>query len=198
MATWCLCGPTALLPLPSPFRDVLTATTSCTRRRTKRTGNSCTRAIDATTRRTRNRDHASIGITSSPPQGKSSVCGFITGHGSTRVREVDTTATATAVAHRECCRRKCSIDPVFRSSLLPHGRTETNDRFLPLVCARNKLDIVQTDVVDDPTLQRSKNAICEKCNYNEAVFFQADEVRCMRARTGRRVCLPMIHNQILT
>ncbi|CAN0550750.1 unnamed protein product, partial [Ectocarpus sp. 8 AP-2014] len=42
---------------------------------------------------------------------------------------------------------------------------------------RNKLDIVQTDVVDDPTLQRSKNAICEKCNYNEAVFFQADEVR---------------------
>lgn len=43
---------------------------------------------------------------------------------------------------------------------------------------RNKLDIVQTDVVDDPTLQRSKNAICEKCNYNEAVFFQADEVRC--------------------
>lgn len=40
---------------------------------------------------------------------------------------------------------------------------------------RNKLDIVQTDVIDDPTLQRSKNAICEKCNYNEAVFFQADE-----------------------
>lgn len=46
-------------------------------------------------------------------------------------------------------------------------------RVLPF---RNKLDIVQTDVIDDPTLQRSKNAICEKCNYNEAVFFQADEV----------------------
>lgn len=47
--------------------------------------------------------------------------------------------------------------------------------FAAFVCFRNKLDIVQTDVVDDPTLQRSKNAICEKCNYNEAVFFQADE-----------------------
>ncbi|CAN0146179.1 unnamed protein product, partial [Ectocarpus fasciculatus] len=46
-----------------------------------------------------------------------------------------------------------------------------------ITTAGNKLDIVQTDVVDDPTLQRSKNAICEKCNYNEAVFFQADEVR---------------------
>lgn len=46
----------------------------------------------------------------------------------------------------------------------------------PRLFVRNKLDIVQTDVVDDPTLQRSKNAICEKCNYNEAVFFQADEV----------------------
>lgn len=44
-----------------------------------------------------------------------------------------------------------------------------------ITTAGNKLDIVQTDVVDDPTLQRSKNAICEKCNYNEAVFFQADE-----------------------
>ncbi|CAM9800683.1 unnamed protein product, partial [Ectocarpus sp. 8 AP-2014] len=38
-----------------------------------------------------------------------------------------------------------------------------------ITTAGNKLDIVQTDVVDDPTLQRSKNAICEKCNYNEAV-----------------------------
>lgn len=48
------------------------------------------------------------------------------------------------------------------------------------ILTRNKLDIVQTDVIDDPTLQRSKNAICEKCNYNEAVFFQADEVRDSR------------------
>lgn len=51
---------------------------------------------------------------------------------------------------------------------------------------RNKLDIVQTDVVDDPTLQRSKNAICEKCNYNEAVFFQADEVRYPRTVYERK------------
>ncbi|CAM9243803.1 unnamed protein product [Choristocarpus tenellus] len=45
-----------------------------------------------------------------------------------------------------------------------------------ITTAGNKLDIVQADVIDDPTLQRSKSAICEKCNYNEAVFFQADEV----------------------
>lgn len=56
------------------------------------------------------------------------------------------------------------------------------------ILTRNKLDIVQTDVVDDPTLQRSKNAICEKCNYNEAVFFQADEVRDSRVveEAGRK------------
>lgn len=50
--------------------------------------------------------------------------------------------------------------------------------------ARNKLDIVQADMVDDPTLQRSKNAICEKCNYNEAIFFQADEVSQSLKRTS--------------
>lgn len=63
---------------------------------------------------------------------------------------------------------------VFAPTLCDDG---LSPRFL-LCHVRNKLDIVQTDVVDDPTLQRSKNAICEKCNYNEAVFFQADEVRC--------------------
>ncbi|KAG5183841.1 hypothetical protein JKP88DRAFT_260688 [Tribonema minus] len=38
-----------------------------------------------------------------------------------------------------------------------------------------KLDIVHEDVVNDPTLQRSKHQICDRCNYSEAVFFQADD-----------------------
>lgn len=58
---------------------------------------------------------------------------------------------------------------------------------------RNKLDIVQTDVVDDPTLQRSKNAVCEKCNYNEAVFFQADEVCGMRPGLSKAMQLKYIY-----
>lgn len=38
-----------------------------------------------------------------------------------------------------------------------------------------KLDIVHEDVVNDPTLQRSRNVDCMKCHHNEAVFFQADD-----------------------
>lgn len=49
---------------------MLAAITSCTRRRIRRTGNSCTRAIGVHTRRMRSRDHACTGITSSPLQGK--------------------------------------------------------------------------------------------------------------------------------
>ena len=48
----------------------LAATISCTPRRTRRTGNSSTRAVDAHTRRMRSRDHAFTGITSSQPQGQ--------------------------------------------------------------------------------------------------------------------------------
>lgn len=60
---------------------------------------------------------------------------------------------------------------------------------------RNKLDIVQTDVMDDPTLQRSKNAICEKCNYNEAVFFQADEVWPKRRMDRKRFLVHACHGR---
>mmetsp|Transcript_13479 Transcript_13479/g.19809 ORF Transcript_13479/g.19809 Transcript_13479/m.19809 type:complete len:119 (+) Transcript_13479:88-444(+) len=38
-----------------------------------------------------------------------------------------------------------------------------------------KLDIIPPDITEDPTLQRSTDAHCEKCGFNEAVFFQAEQ-----------------------
>ncbi|CAM9694478.1 unnamed protein product [Chrysoparadoxa australica] len=56
-----------------------------------------------------------------------------------------------------------------------HGLLRSHLILSFLLLLSNKLDIVQKEVTDDPTLQRSHNAVCEKCNYSEAVFFQADE-----------------------
>ncbi|KAJ8599912.1 hypothetical protein CTAYLR_002847 [Chrysophaeum taylorii] len=37
-----------------------------------------------------------------------------------------------------------------------------------------RLDAINSDVVDDPTLQRSREVTCDKCRRNEAVLFQAE------------------------
>jgi len=38
-----------------------------------------------------------------------------------------------------------------------------------------RLEVIQCDVNKDPTLQRSRDIVCAKCSYNEAVFFQAEQ-----------------------
>ncbi|GFH52873.1 DNA-directed RNA polymerase II subunit RPB9 [Chaetoceros tenuissimus] len=40
--------------------------------------------------------------------------------------------------------------------------------------AKNVLHTVPGAIIDDPTLPRSQNAVCENCGHNEAVFFQSD------------------------
>ena len=38
----------------------------------------------------------------------------------------------------------------------------------------NRLDTVPSSLKKDPTLQRNRDVVCPKCEYNEAVFFQAE------------------------
>lgn len=38
---------------------------------------------------------------------------------------------------------------------------------------RSLVDLVEQDVVNDPTLSRDENKVCEKCGQKGCVFFQA-------------------------
>lgn len=38
-----------------------------------------------------------------------------------------------------------------------------------------RLEVISSDVNRDPTLQRSSDIVCDNCEHNEAVFFQAEQ-----------------------
>jgi len=54
---------------------------------------------------------------------------------------------------------------------------------MKLFCFYSELTHIVSDVISDPTLPRSEDHPCPKCNHREAVFFQAQtrraEVSCV-------------------
>lgn len=38
-----------------------------------------------------------------------------------------------------------------------------------------RLDLISPDLYQDPTLQRSRDAVCARCGDRDAVFFQAEQ-----------------------
>ena len=55
---------------------------------------------------------------------------------------------------------------------------------------QDQLAIVKSDVINDPTLQRSYDAHCEKCSGNKAVFFQVHAGKMARLNLIFVCCNP--------
>eukprot|EP01031_Cornospumella_fuschlensis_P027589 gene27589-33322_t len=51
-----------------------------------------------------------------------------------------------------------------------------------------RLEVINSDLNKDPTLQRTRDVVCEECHNNEAVFFQAEQTAKSVALTLVYVC----------
>uniref|UniRef100_A0A7S3NJ32 TFIIS-type domain-containing protein n=1 Tax=Aureoumbra lagunensis TaxID=44058 RepID=A0A7S3NJ32_9STRA len=59
-----------------------------------------------------------------------------------------------------------------------------------------RLDIINPEITDDPTLQRSNDVVCENCNYSEAVLFQAESGITAKSLSLIFVCCNCKHKWI--
>ena len=57
-----------------------------------------------------------------------------------------------------------------------------------MIADRTRLEVINSDVNKDPTLQRSRVVDCAQCGHNEAVFFQAEQTAKSTALNLVYVC----------